>query len=439
MSGSEVLEELYSNPQFENKVHHISGVSDGQGPADFVNVKSQYDGENRTTPATQAVAQHRHRDLEQVQPYSAAPTDVFTGQTSSYIQFNLPPQTGAVEDMYYEFKSTIANASGGSVDVRRLPAPLTIDRIELLLDSSSVFETIYGDALYLETLYSNNEPKFAREADAGQFGATPGNGTAGMEAEITVADGAATPQVTTRLRLLTMLQTAKICPKALSTDVVIRVYHHKHNHNKGGTAGITGTFTQPRLWIRSTVLTHSEQNRLTSMYQSSQGVHYRVIKRNTATHPISAIAAGVEHTQLNSTFRGSAAATLVYFKQQSDAGDLRSTYYPLTESRVHDSSGRTRHRLIDHDYHQAFINGEFIGSRMPSNTLPPFYLYLGSTAFLRDLTGGSASGSHIEDARVKYMLTPAAGMAGLNVNLTFISYQFCTLHIRDGVVTIEQS
>ena len=53
MSGSEVLEELYSNPQFENKVHHISGVSDGQGPADFVNVKSQYDGENRTTPATQ--------------------------------------------------------------------------------------------------------------------------------------------------------------------------------------------------------------------------------------------------------------------------------------------------------------------------------------------------------------------------------------------------
>jgi hypothetical protein len=163
--------------------------------------------------------------------------------------------------------STIANASGGSVDVRRLPAPLTIDRIELLLDSSSVFETIYGDALYLETLYSNNEPKFAREATAGQFGEDPGNGADGMQAEITVADGAATPQVTTRLRLLTMLQTAKICPKALSTDVVIRVYHHKHNHNKGGTAGITGTFTQPRLWIRSTVLTHSEQNRLTSMYQ----------------------------------------------------------------------------------------------------------------------------------------------------------------------------
>ena len=421
---SEILEELFSSGDLPQNDHHISGQSDGK--LDLIAVRSPYTNETRVQPARQAKAMHRGHKMEQIQPFNNTPS-AFAGSSSSYLQYTLTNQ-GPVEELLLEWISTVDNASGGSVTCSRLPAPLAIHKIELLLNGVDVAETISGATLLHEGgLLSNTHTSFAERQEQQMD-----------DAPITIADGASSPAVVSRVRLYSMLNSVKICPRALRHDSIIRVFYAPRNHTSA-SAGVTGTLSGCKLWCTHTELSHSEQNKLTAQLNSEQGIHYRVLRRAQATHPVSNVATGTQYTQLNSTCQASVAAVVMWWQAQDQSGEEPTTFYPITQARVLDSQGRTRHTTKDDALMRLWVGGAGIGAKFAYTATQPIYVFPSSSSFLEDVATGTAHGLDREDTRTKYEWTASAAMNGLNLSVNFVNYQFATLRCSGGVLTVENS
>ena len=178
---------------------------------------------------------------------------------------------------------------------------------------------------------------------------------------------------------------------------------------------------------------------MTAQLNSEKGIHYRVLRRAQATHPISNVTTGTQYTQLNSTCQASVAAVVMWWQTQDQSGKEPGTFYPITQARVLDSQGRTRHTTKDDVLMRNWVGGAGIGARGAYNADQPIYIFPASSSFLEDLVTGTAHGLHREDTRTKYEWTASAAMAGLNMSVNIVNYQYATLRCSGGVLTVENS